>query len=452
MTINTALPTPRAPTGISVIVVGLGFGGLTAAIESHLRGHSVILLEKVTKVKQDAGDAIVIGPNAVRLIKSWGERLCEEIEPHLSNATHAEMLDHHDRFIVRHELAGRGKGWFTNRGRLISILYEHARKLGIDIRLGSRVTKYWEEDGRAGVIVNDRERLAADCVICADGVHSAARAWLTGQVDTQQHSGWANFRAHMTTEQLAKDPEASWVLQGTREKDRVYVWFGDGINLAIMTMKRGQELAWALMHTDKFNAHESWAGGRASIDDALATLSPWSGRLRPSSVIRHTLPEKLVDHALIYRPPLDTWVSAGGRVMLIGDAAHPYFPVVGQGGSQAIEDGVVVATALELAGKENVPLALRVAEKIRYPRATVIQLGSSTLQEHLFWPDWEAVAKDPSVFAFPNPEWILGHDCREYTHQVFDTVVRAVRGEGEYIPRNIPADGAYRVEDTYSPE
>lgn len=51
--------------------------------------------------------------------------------------------------------------------------------------------------------------------------------------------------------------------------------------------------------------------------------------------------------------------------MLIGDAAHPYFPVVGQGGSQAIEDGVVVATALELAGKENVPLALRVAEKIR---------------------------------------------------------------------------------------
>lgn len=77
------------------------------------------------------------------------------------------------------------------------------------------------------------------------------------------------------------------------------------------------------------------------------------------------MPEKLVDHALIYRPPLETWVSAGGRVMLIGDAAHPYFPVVGQGGSQAIEDGVVVATALELAGKENVPLALRVAEKIR---------------------------------------------------------------------------------------
>lgn len=52
--------------------------------------------------------------------------------------------------------------------------------------------------------------------------------------------------------------------------------------------------------------------------------------------------------------------------MLIGDAAHPYLPVVGQGGGQAIEDGVVVATALSLAGKANTPLALCVAEKIRY--------------------------------------------------------------------------------------
>ncbi|RHZ49216.1 FAD-dependent monooxygenase fmqB [Aspergillus thermomutatus] len=451
MTIDAAPPILPAPTGIKIIVVGLGFGGLATAIESHRRGHSVILLEKVTKLKQDAGDGIVIGPNAVRVINGWGELLFEEIAPHLSNATHADMLDHHDRFIVRHELAGRGKAWMVNRGRLISILYEHARKLGIDIRLGSRVTKYWEDGGQAGVIVNDCETLSADCVICADGVHSAARVWLTGQKDTEQHSGWAAFRAHLTTEQIAKDPEASWVLQGTQEKDQVYVWFGDGINLAITTLKRGKELAWVLIHKDHFNAHESWAGGRASIGDALATLRPWPGHLRPSSVIRHTLPEKLVDHPLIYRPPLESWVSSGGRLMLIGDAAHPYLPVVGQGGSQAIEDGVVVATALELAGKENVPVALRVAEKIRYPRATVIQLGSSTLQEALFWPDWEAVAKDPSIFAFPNPEWILGHDCREYTYRVFDTVVRAVRGEGEYIPKNIPSDGAYRIEDTYVP-
>lgn len=195
-----------------------------------------------------AGDGIVIGPNAVRLISAWGTQLIEKVIPHLSNATHADMLDHHDRFIVRHEVAGRGKAWMINRGRLISILYEYARELKIDIRLGNCVTRYWEDGNMAGAVVNDSETLAADCVICADGVHSAARRWVTGLEDAQQSSGWAAFRAHLTTEEIAKDPNASWVLQGTQEKDQLYVWFGDGINLAITTLRKGKELAWVLIH------------------------------------------------------------------------------------------------------------------------------------------------------------------------------------------------------------
>lgn len=51
--------------------------------------------------------------------------------------------------------------------------------------------------------------------------------------------------------------------------------------------------------------------------------------------------------------------------MLIGDAAHPFLPYTGQGGNQAIEDAAVLAICLQLSGKKNVPLALRVAEKLR---------------------------------------------------------------------------------------
>lgn len=53
-------------------------------------------------------------------------------------------------------------------------------------------------------------------------------------------------------------------------------------------------------------------------------------------------------------------------MILMGDAAHPFLPTVGQGGSQAVEDAATVAIALELAGDKNVPLALRTAEKLRY--------------------------------------------------------------------------------------
>lgn len=58
-------------------------------------------------------------------------------------------------------------------------------------------------------------------------------------------------------------------------------------------------------------------------------------------------------------------------MIVIGDAAHSFLPYAGQGGNQAIEDAVVLAICLELAGKRDVPLALRVMEKLRYVVAPV---------------------------------------------------------------------------------
>lgn len=83
-------------------------------------------------------------------------------------------------------------------------------------------------------------------------------------------------------------------------------------------------------------------------------------------ILRKTPPERLLDNPIVMRPSLSTWVSQKARIILIGDAAHPVVPLTGQGGSQAVEDGAVVAIALQLAGKGGVPLALRVTEKIRW--------------------------------------------------------------------------------------
>jgi len=48
------------PTGIKLVIVGAGFGGLTAAVEAHLKGHEVVVLEKAAKWEQ-LGDIISIG-------------------------------------------------------------------------------------------------------------------------------------------------------------------------------------------------------------------------------------------------------------------------------------------------------------------------------------------------------------------------------------------------------
>ena len=63
-----------------------------------------------------------------------------------------------------------------HRGEMYGVLFEHAKSLGIEIRLGQNVTEFWEDigAGKAGVVTNG-ERLEADLVVGADGVRSAAR-------------------------------------------------------------------------------------------------------------------------------------------------------------------------------------------------------------------------------------------------------------------------------------
>ena len=62
------------------------------------------------------------------------------------------------------------------RGEIHDVLLRYARRIGVDLRFGKRVTDYWEdvEYGRAGVVV-EGERIAADIVVGADGVRSHAR-------------------------------------------------------------------------------------------------------------------------------------------------------------------------------------------------------------------------------------------------------------------------------------
>ncbi|KAL4904277.1 hypothetical protein BDW74DRAFT_178858 [Aspergillus multicolor] len=449
-----------------IIVVGLGLAGLTTAIECHRRGIKVLVLEKVSELKHDAGDGIFMPPNAARVIQRWDNQVQSEIAANRNDSTHADVFDDTDTFIVRSALPGKGHGFLTNRGKLVLILYEYALRLGIDIQLGTRVATYWEDTDakQAGVVLESGERLSADGVICADGVHGKGRAFVTGASGSSRaastsatvtETGYATFRAHLRTDtpSFASDPAAHWIVRDSAVQDRTYMWFGSGVNMSMMTLKHGREVVWMTTHKDRYAAKEteSWSGGaHAHLRDVVDCIAHWPGKARIESIVRHTQPGKLVNHPLVYRPPLKTWRSAGGRVMLIGDAAHPYYPVVGQGGAQGVEDGAVLAVALARAGEDGVPLALEVAERIRYPRASVIQLGSRVFQAAVLSPDWEAVRRDPAMFRLPNPSWIFEHDCVEFAEREYEAVVRCVQEGVEYVPANIPRDGVYRVEDTYN--
>jgi 2-polyprenyl-6-methoxyphenol hydroxylase-like FAD-dependent oxidoreductase len=267
----------------------------------------------------------------------------------------------------------KGDGYFLNRCDLTNILYQHTQELGIEVRFGARVSEYFETDEGAGVIVND-QKISADCVVASDGVHSKARGFVTGKDPAPLSSGYAAFRAYFEADEIASDPEANWLLSGAGKTDQAVAFVGKGCEYTMCTVKLGQAVMWIFTHADpKGNALESWTAP-ANVQDVLDQIKDWPCFDRIAPIIKRTPAGKAINFPLLTRPPLETWLSPKRRVLLIGDAAHPYLPMAGQGASQAIEDAAVLAISLELAGKENVPLGLQAAEKIRLGLLFVIRV------------------------------------------------------------------------------
>lgn len=97
--------------------------------------------------------------------------------------------------------------YMMNQGELVWVLLRHAKSHGIDTRLDSPVTDYWESDTDAGVVVR-RERIAADCAICSDGLHSSVRLQVVGQELIPLNMGLATFRGYFRAADLARTPDA----------------------------------------------------------------------------------------------------------------------------------------------------------------------------------------------------------------------------------------------------
>ena len=102
--------------------------------------------------------------------------------------------------------------------------------------------------------------------------------------------------------------------------------------------------------------------------------------------------QDLIDWKLVFRVAVESWSSSGGRIVLIGDAAHPFLPSSAQGASQAVEDGVTIAACLDLAERaENIPEAVKAFEKIRFKRVHRIQGMGVTNRQKWHTVDLEKV-------------------------------------------------------------
>ncbi|KAK0113537.1 hypothetical protein ONS95_013788 [Cadophora gregata] len=415
---------PAPATGINVVVVGAGFGGLVAAIECHRQGHSVSIYESFPALKV-LGDIISFGPNAGRIFHRWenGKIAAKMRALSIDLRAYGFKIHKYDTGeVVSHQKTPEGDPAAPNfnghRGELHQVVFEYAESLGIPIHLGSRVVQYFEDGEKAGIELESGEKITGDVVIGSDGVRSKARTLVLGYEDKPKSSGYAVFRAWFSNKDMIADPRTA---QFCNNGDTFNGWIGPDVHFLFSTIKNGSDCCWVLTHRDEADIDESWSLP-GKLEDVYKVLEGWDPMCK--AIVEKT--PSLVDWKLVYRDPLPTWVSKGGRIALLGDSAHPFLPTSAQGATQALEDGVTLAITLRRAGKGDIPTAVRAYQAIRYDRVKAVQKTGETTRDMWHKADWEKVKKDPKLVEFPREDWIFLHDAQQHAEEVYDEVVKAL--------------------------
>ena len=222
-------------TGIRVLIIGAGFAGLTAAIECYRKGHTPLVLESFSSLK-NLGDIISFGPNAGNIFRRW-DGIPEKLDPICikTEGLHYRSYDGEYLFYQKWDPREKefGPKFNGHRGEIHEIVYNYALSLGIEIRLGQRVTEYFEDSHSAGVISNG-ERLVADVVLGADGVRSKARTLVLGYDDKPKSSGYAIYRAWFDSKAIAENPRTRFMVENG---DYHGGWLGPDVHFLAASIK-----------------------------------------------------------------------------------------------------------------------------------------------------------------------------------------------------------------------
>jgi 2-polyprenyl-6-methoxyphenol hydroxylase-like FAD-dependent oxidoreductase len=351
---------------LKVLIAGGGIGGITAMLALRQRGIDVQLFEQAAAFRQ-VGAGLQVSSNAARILLKLG--LGEALK---RVATYPEGRDYRGwdtgERLYYTPLGQKAEAHFgapyyaAHRAELLDVLLSGLGERGC--RLGSRVTRVDQDQGGVSLTLADGSAAQGDILIGADGIHSTVRAQLFGK-ELPRYTGNVAWRGLVPAERIAHLDLGSVV----------GVWMGPNRSIVQYYVSAGKTFNWIGISRSSQPAQESWlAEGRA--EDALAEYDGWHSTIR--TIIAET--PKILRQALYDREPLPDWQV--GRVVLMGDAAHPMMPFYAQGGAQSIEDAYVLAGCI--AEAQDRPLdALARFVRMRQPRTAWMQ-GLARREEELY--------------------------------------------------------------------
>lgn len=366
---------------MKALIVGAGIGGLTAALALHAIGVEVVVVERAEEIRP-VGVGVNVQPEAIRELTALG--LDDQLARVAIATSELVFFDH--RGTRKHaEPRGRAAGYAwpqysIRRGDLQLLLLETVRtRIGPDaVRTGvsfasattsaSGTSVALREAGTAG-----SSTIEVDLLVGADGIHSAVCQWLYPEGSGLRWSGTWMWRGVLETEPILSTDSMIHVNDGTSTRMVAYPIAKDAAN-------RGRSLTnWvcqvSLAAPRPMAADETWTT-TGLAEDITPHYADWSTDIVDIlALIRRT--ERIISLPMVDREPLPEWGRHG--TTLLGDAAHPMYPVGANGATQAIVDAA--ALARHLAGRCDLAAALRGYEAERRAATSAIVMANREMDE-----------------------------------------------------------------------
>jgi salicylate hydroxylase len=344
----------KSPT--NVVIVGGGIGGLFAAIALIAHGLRVSVYEQA-RALGEIGAGVFLTPNSVRQLQRVG--LGPSVEKWGARVGSDSRYFRHDGAPIAPVQVTDSSGWNAtfgmHRADLVDIL---ASALPADVvHTGHRCTGFEQDGDVARVSFANGVVAEADLVIAADGIHSELRHNVVPP-SRPIFSGSVSYRGVLAHELIPHWPTGSWQM-----------WLGKGKHFLTFPVRAGKLINYVGFVPADEESKESWSAP-GDPDVLRREFAGWDPRI--GSLLQRV--QATFRWALYDREPLPIWTR--GRLTLLGDAAHPMLPHLGQGANQAIEDGMALATILACADRKTAPAALLAYERLRRERVALVQRGA----------------------------------------------------------------------------
>ncbi|OKL60680.1 hypothetical protein UA08_03954 [Talaromyces atroroseus] len=321
-----------------IAIVGAGLSGLALALALHRNGLTNITIYESRPATLDIGGAIMLSPNALKILDAIGAYSRLQPRSYAFDTLYFRKSDEAITLVDTFEFGSAEKYGYpalrVYRHELIDVLHELIReKDGISIEYGKKFSRVLSETKEQVTwAFADESQASASFLIGADGIHSQVRKYLHPDIEPRFTKGIGVTAAVPTAQlQLPSDFDTPVTLMNSKYGAFVIAkQLRDGSEVLIGKQRR---------FTEDLNK-EGWADMLRNKQWCIDFLREGASEFPPlvANAVSN-IPENKINLWPFYVvPKLDSWVSAVGKVVILGDAAHAIPPTAGQGVNQAFED------------------------------------------------------------------------------------------------------------------